>query len=251
MTRHLFVCFVVLSVVLAAGLATGQTVDENTITVTGNGSADSEADWAEVSLSLHGQGPTAQEAVFNCADICDRASAALAKVGVAKENIKVGAPRISRAFNYGQMGPGDPGADINRFSAANTLTVRINKVNAATVYDDVAKLMDAVVTVKGAEMSRMDYMQGRIDNSDAVTFGVNDPKPLRARAMTDALDDAKQLAEIAAAGAQKKLGPLVMLSVRSTTSGPMPSYGYGGPVAPSKPARATVSVGITATYKLQ
>jgi len=225
---------------------------DGSITVSASGNADADADWAELNIALDGHGPSAQEALFNCVDVCGRASAALEKQGVAKADVHVGLPRIagSNAFEA-MMPPGEGKNDAERFTVSNSLTVRIDKVNPATIYDEVCKLLDAVMTVKGAEMRHPEGVRDFMSSNDIVSFGVNDPKPLRDKAIANALDSAKELAQIVAAKAGKKLGPLVGVSIQGPENGGAMMAVMGMFAGPPKPGRGTYAVMLSATYKLE
>jgi uncharacterized protein YggE len=249
MRRYLFVGFVVLSVVLAAGQAMGRYSGtpnpENTITVTATGSVDADADWAEINLQMEGDGPTADDAMLACSDACERTIAALAKLGIAKNDTRMAMPQIN-----GSVGA-DENGEPERCSVNTTLTVRINKVDAATICDDVCKIVDAAIAAEKGQGKHAAGMRD-VTSGEAVVFGVRNPKPLRDTAISKALVATGELAEVAAAKAGKKLGPLLGIGIQSPDDAEEATLDAGTSGRPlQKAGRGTYSVSISATYKLQ
>jgi uncharacterized protein YggE len=258
MKRYTYAAFAVAVAMLSIQQAMSQAMvgpgPEGTIMVAATGTADTDADWAEVNLALEGRGATTQEALFNCTDVCSRAAAALDKLGLKKEDVRLGLPRITSG-GFGAMMPmpgpggGEAGAQ-QRFTVNNTMTVRINKVAPATIYDEICRIVDAAMTTKGAELKRPEGVRDFMSASDIVVFGVNDPKPLREKAISNALDNAKELAGVVAAKAGRTVGPLQGLSVQSgDNQGIMAMIQLF--TAPTKAGRATAQIAISATFKLQ
>ena len=228
---------------------------ENTLTVAVSGSADADADWAEVSLALEGHGQTAAEALLSNQDATQKATAQLVKLGLKPESLHLSLPRISDTGAQMPMGmPDEAKVQENRFSVTTGLTVRLDHFTPATLFESICRILDAVM-VAGKSGVHMPTMQDIMSSKDMVTFGVNDPKPLRDKAISDALDRATELATAVAAKAGKKLGGLVGIAAQGPEG---MGAGMGGIMAmvsmftsQAKPGRGTYNVSITATYRLQ
>ena len=259
MSTYAYAC-AVLFVLLHGSHAFGQVLampaPEGTLTVAASGSADADADWAEVALSFEGHGQTAAEALLSNQDAVQKASAQLEKLGLKKENLRLSLPRISSGGLQMQIAmPDDPKAQENRFSVTTSLAVRLDHFTPATLFESICGILDAVM-IPGKSGVRMPTMQDIMSSSkDMVTFGVNDPKPLRDKAVSDALDHANELATVVAAKAGRHLGPLIGVSAQGPDG---QGTGLGGIMAmvsmftsQAKPGRGTYSVSITATYRLQ
>ena len=257
-----YACICVVSVMLLCGSSAfgqffGMSGPDNTLTVSVTGIADCDADWAEVGFTISSHGPTAADALLSSQDQVQKATAQLEKAGFRKADARVGPPHIGASagsYSYGPPGPpGAPGedaaAEMDRFGVAVELTIRINHPAAGTLYDSVCRAMDAVI-VPGKSGARMLSDAEMMSSREMVIFGVDDPKPLRDKAIADALDRAAELAGVVAQKAGKKLGPLVNVGAQGTDEDrymmmpPMP-YGMG------KPGRSTYRASLSATYRLQ
>jgi uncharacterized protein YggE len=258
MLRYTHACALLL-VLLYGPHAYGQVLampaPESTLTVATTGSADADADWAEVALSLEGHGATAAEALLSNQDSVQKTTAQLERLGLKKESLRLSLPQIISSAMQMQIGmPEDPKAQENRFSVTTALAVRLDHFVPARLFESICAILDAVMS-PGKSGVRMPTMQDIMSSKDMVTFGVNDPKPLRDKAIADAMSRADELAAAVAARAGKKLGPLAGIAAQGPEGqGP----GMGGIMAmvnmltsQGKPGRATYSVSITATYRLQ
>ncbi|MCE5216327.1 SIMPL domain-containing protein [bacterium] len=219
---------------------------QDTITVTSMGTAEAPPEWAEVVLTIQGTGPTAQSALMVNQDRRDRAVSKLVEQGVKQADIKPGAPRIS-AGGLQQMMGGNK--DKDSFFVSSTLTVRINQIDPGLVFDDAARIVDAA-GAEGAAVNPMVVSQ-MLTSQDMIRFGVKDAKALQQKALSEAIDQSRSVAEMAAAKAGRKLGALVGLQVMGVgdEGGLMAMMRMFTP--PSGSGTASASAMVAATYKVE
>jgi uncharacterized protein YggE len=227
-------------------MPTGMPSPQDTITVTSMGSAEAPPEWAEVALTIEGTGPTAQSALMVNQDRRDRAISKLLEQGIKQADIKPGAPRISTGGLQQMMG-GDK--EKNNFFVSSTLTVRINQVDPGLVFDDAARIVDAAGAV-GAAATPMAVTQ-MLTSQELIKFGVKDATALQQKALSDAIDRSRAVAEMAAAKAGRKLGALLGLQIMGVgeEGGLMAMMRMFTP--PGSAGAASASAMVAATYKVE
>jgi uncharacterized protein YggE len=246
---------VVASVILCGSLAMGQLFvapgPEGTLSVTVTGSADGPADWVEISLSIDGKGATYQEALGVCQEASKAAVDELAALQIPQENVRLGPPEIGGDM-YAQMVMAVPGmeeqAGAARQIVRRSLTVRLAPIDPQTLDEKICQVLDAA-TDAGATIKAPGPVQQVYSQGGTVVFGVNEPKPLRDKAIANGLAAAKEVAEVAAASAGRKLGDIAGVQVSDMEAGYMAVVAAVG-LSP-KPGLATRNVSLTITYRLQ
>ncbi|MBM3476968.1 MAG: DUF541 domain-containing protein [Armatimonadetes bacterium] len=255
MRYGLRVWLVVVSLVLCGSLAMGQLFvapgPEGTLSVTVTGSADGPADWVEISLSIDGKGATYQEALGVCQEASKAVVDELAALGIPTEDVRLGPPEIGGDM-YSQMVMAVPGmeeqAAAARLAVRRSVTVRLAAIDPQTLDEKICQVLDAAAdagaTIKAPGPVQQVYSQG-----GAVVFGVNDPKPLRDKAIANGLAAAKEVAEATAASTGGKLGSIAGVQVSEMEAGYMAMVAAVG-LSP-KPGLATRNVSLTVTYRIQ
>lgn len=226
---------------------------ENTLSVTVTGSAEAPADWADLALSVEGKGATAQEALALCDAAAKAALDELAALQIAPENLRLGPPELG-PDPYAQMMaqvPGNEGEQPPAHTIRRTLTVRMTPVDAESVYEWFCGVID-VGADAGATLRTGSMMSGVLSGGhEAITFGVADPKPLRAQAIRNGLAAAKEAAEVTAAGSGRTLGEIAGLQVAEMSG----DQGYMGLIgamfSQPKPGLAVHNVSVTVTFRLE
>jgi len=219
----------------------------DTLTVSAFGNAEAPADWVDVTLYMKGEGENLESAIMLAQDECDRAVAELIDAGVAEKAIKRSEPQISSPGGMPIPMPEGQGA---KWSASIKLTVRVDKLDKATMYEDIANIVDAATSVAKADAKPNMGMMGMMTPAKLLTFGVNDTKALKGLAIKKALEEAQQTAAVAAEGAGKKLGPIMSLqSMDFGTEGIMAVMSMFS--QPSQAGVAAMSMFISVTYKLE
>ena len=198
------------------------------ITVTGVGTVSSVPDEAEFSLGIRTKGETAREALAANSETMDRVLAALKSAGVDKSDIKT--QNISVSPSYADEG------EIDGYTAGNTVSVKIHDLSKAGEVLDAAS--DAGANeVYGPSLSRSDQDE------------------LQAKALDDAVGDARKKAEALADAARVELGPVTAIT-EGFSGAPEPYYAEGGASAaldravPIEPGTQDVQATVTVTFAI-
>jgi uncharacterized protein YggE len=240
---------------LGRGQGGGAVGAPGTIAVTVTGSAEAPADWAELTLTVEGEGATAQEALGLCDASAQKALEELAALQIAPENLRLGAPEIGGGLDLaGQVMiqlPGQGGPPAQTQAVRRSLTVRMAPLDPQTVYEWFCGVVD-VGTDAGATLGGGNpLMQALPGRNPQIVFGVNDPASLRDEAIRNGLAAAKAVAEVTAVGCGRVLGdPIGVMVVQSP---PEQAYAnlVGAMLSPPKPGRAHHTVSVTVTYGLK
>ncbi len=172
------------------------------IAVTGEGLINVTPDMATISIGVTTEGETARAAMdANNAQL----SAALAQIraaGVEDKDIQTSGLSLGPRYDYNRT-KSDGTAQITGFMASNNVTVRIRAL------EKLGGVLDAVVT-DGA------------NTLGGVSFGLQDPDPVLDAARKDAVRDARRKAELYAAAAGVRLGPVRSISEQSGYAPPVP-----------------------------
>ena len=253
MKRWVCAGLVVALAVLCGSASFGQWVatpsPENTLTVSVTGTAESPADWVEVNLTVEGRGVNAQEALAKCQEACRNAVNELTALGLPEDAIQCAPPQISAGGLAQMMGAPPEGEEQGKFVVSRSLVVRLAPIDPETLYEDICRIID-VATDAGAGPKPVQQWSDMMSTGGIVTFGVNDPKPLRAKAIADGLEQAKEVADVVAASTGKKTSALSGVAVQE--------YGNEGVLAmfsmvgsPPTPEHGVYRVMLTVTYQLE
>jgi len=186
-----------LGVVALAGvgrpdLAGGASEPSGGITVTGTGTVQTTPDQAQFTLGVQSRGSTAREALAANSERMRRVLAALSAAGVAKKDVQTQDVSVSRAY-----------PEQDGYSARNSVLVTIRDLAQAGSILDAASNAGAN-DVYGPTLSR--------SNQDE----------LQAKALRDAVDDARAKARALAAAAGVQLGAVT--AITENGGAPMPYY---------------------------
>ncbi|MCL6500635.1 MAG: SIMPL domain-containing protein [Candidatus Pacearchaeota archaeon] len=198
---------IVIAVLVIAGLATflilqGKT-PSNTISVQGNALLKADPDLVTVYFRVETNASTAQEAKDKNAEIVNKATANLVKVGIPKDKIQ------TLDFNiYPEYDWIDGQQKFRGYKAVHSFKVELETAQI----DKVGAVIDAGVDAG----SLIDYI-----NFELSTAKQNEYK---AEALKQASQDAKTKAEAMVSGLGKKLGKLVSVSDMSFDYYPWPIY---------------------------
>jgi uncharacterized protein YggE len=197
------------------------------ITVTGMGTVTSVPNEAEFSLGLQTKGATAREALAANSEKMRRVLSALKSAGVDKADIKT--QDISVSPSYADEG------QIDGYTARNSVSVKIHDLSIA------GKILDAASNeganeVYGPSLSRSDQ--------DA----------LQAKALRDAVGDARKKAEALADAAGVRLGSVTAIT-EGSSGGPEPYYAQArlavaDKAAPVEPGTQDVQASVTVTFAI-
>ena len=202
-------------------LAGGASEPTGGITVTGTGTVQSVPDQAQFSLGVQTDGPTAREALAANSERMRRVLAALFAAGVAKGDVETQDVSVSKSY---------PG---NGYSADNSVSVTIRRLAKAGSILDLASNAGAN-DVYGPTLARSD--QDR----------------LQAKALQEAVGNARVKARVLAEAAGVRLGSVTAISEGG--SEPMPVYeaalAQRSPSAPIEPGKQQTSATVTVTFAI-
>jgi uncharacterized protein YggE len=199
------------------------------ITVNGAGTITSVPDEAEFSLGLQTKGATAREALAANSEKMARVLAALKSAGVDRSDIKT--QNISVSPSYAEEG------QIDGYTAGNSVSVKIHDLSNA------GKVLDAASSaganeVYGPSLTRSDQDQ------------------LQAKALRDAVGDARKKAEALADAAGVELGPVTAIT-EGFSGGPEPYYAEASgarlaadKAVPIEPGTQDVQATVTVTFAI-
>lgn len=177
------------------------------IVVIGEGEAAISPDLAIVTLSVLRENETARGALDQANKATADVIAAMKEAGVEARDLQTGGLQINPRYVYPQNGAEEQ-PRIVAYQVTNTLTVRVRDITR------VGEIIDRAVTLG-------------VNQGGSIAFTNDDPSAARTearrRAVNDAIERARTLAEAAGVG----LGPVVELSEQSYTQPPMPIAAAG------------------------
>lgn len=202
-------------------LAGGASEPAGGITVNGTGSVETVPDQAQFSLGVQSPGPTAREALAANSERVRRVLAALLAAGVAKRDVQTQNVSVSRAYP-------DSG-----YSAQNSVSVTIRDLAKAGSILDAASNAGAN-DVYGPTLTR--------SNQDE----------LQAKALREAVDDARAKAGALADAAGVRLGSVT--AITESAAEPMPYYAAElakrATSAPIEPGRQEIQASVRVTFAI-
>ena len=181
---------------LIAAPAQAQTASSQ-ILVSATGTVKTPPDMATIAFTLRGEGATSDEAATNL-----RNSAAKVSAGVLSFLGKA-ADYHSSNFSIAQVRSKD--CDANNYGQQRLST------GPCAIVGYIATMPVSVDTPRVADAGTLTGLVSRLGCNDASirSFWLRDDGPARRRAMQTALSNARNQAELIAAGAHAKLGPLI------------------------------------------
>jgi uncharacterized protein YggE len=205
--------------------------DRRTVTVSGTATIRSAPDQALVSLGVQTQANTAQGALQQNADRMTKVLAALASLGLTKDDLATSNVSLWPVY-------GSSGTDITGYQASNQVDVTVHDVTKA------GEVIDAGVAA-GANLT------------NGITFTLSEDDPALDRALADAVRDARGKAEIMANAGDASLGQVVTLVESGSPSYPPVYYGRdmavaseGGAATPIETPTLESQVSVSVTWEL-
>jgi len=209
---------------------------ERWIEVTGEGSVDVKPDFARVTLGVTTTGKDASEAVAANAKAVNALIGLLKSDGIAPADVQTSSLSITPQFSNPRQGSASEPAIVG-YSVSNMVTVTER---------DIPKLGALIDKSVGAGANAM-YSVG---------YGENDPSALLDKARPLAFADARRKADLYAAAAGARLGPLLRLAEQGGAQ-PIPMAGrlYAKAAAaaptPIEPGEDRLNVSVTARFELK
>lgn len=177
----------------------GTEASNRTVSTTGVATVRSAPDEALVTLGVHTDAPSAEEAMQSNADRMDDVIRALIDAGLSRDDLATSTISLYPRWN-------DTGSEVVGFTAENQITATVTNL------DRVGPIIDGGVSA-GANLA------------GGITFRVSNGNEAADRALTEAVADAKRKAELLAATGEDELG--VVLSISESGSSVPPPVFYG------------------------
>ncbi|TWG92927.1 hypothetical protein L598_004600000230 [Mesorhizobium sp. J18] len=194
------------------------------ITVSGEGEATVSPDMALLTLAVVRQAKTAREALDANNEAMTSVIEAMKEAGIEARDIQTSGLSISPQYVYPDEKNGEKEPRITGYEVTNTLSLRVRDLTK------LGEVIDQSVTLG-------------VNQGGGITFTNDDPsatlKEARKRAVTEALDKARTLAE--AAGVE--LGDVIEISERSINQPPMPFQAKAMRMEAAAPASVPIEAG--------
>lgn len=206
------------------------------IAVAGTGTVSVRPDIGLVNLGVEVTAATVAEARDQAADAMQEMQDAMAEEGVAAEDIQTQYFNIYPQYNYAENTP----PQITGYTVSNTVQVKVRDLNL------VSDVLDAAIAA-GGDAVRV----------NGISFTVEDPDQHLADARRDAVNDAREHAEVLAEAAGVELGAPVSVNESSTYGGEMyypardaVDTGQGGST-PVNPGEQELRVNVSVVFSIE
>lgn len=206
-----------------------------TVTVGGHGEAAGVPDRARVRLGVQVQGPTASEALRENSRRMAALVATLREAGIGERQIRT--DNVSLWPEYESAQPNEA-PKIVRYRAGNTVEVRVDDLKA------LGGVLDRAVAAGG-------------NTIDGVSFEIAEPAPLLDEARRAAMADARRRADLLAAAAGARLGPVLTIDESGGAApGPVPmprmrmSMAASAQDVPTSPGEQQLEANVQVTWEL-
>jgi uncharacterized protein YggE len=216
----------------AATTSTGTGAATNTVTASGTGTTQAAPDTAEMSFGVTAMSPNAKTALDDASKAAEQIAAALKKQGIAAEDIQTRDVSV-----YPQSVDQDGKQVITGYQASLNVTVKVR---------DISKLGEVISAANAAGANEI----------SGPTFTIDDPAPARAKAIDEAVADARKSAEAMAAAAGKSVGEV--LSMSSSDAGFVPSAMYSqadvagaAKSVPIEPGQLDITANVVVVFELK
>jgi uncharacterized protein len=214
-----------------AATSTGTGVATNTVTASGAGTSQAVPDTAEMSFGVTTTAANAKTALEDASKVAEQIATAVKKQGVAAEDIQTQDVSV-----YPQTVDQNGKQVITGYQASLSVSVKVR---------DIAKLGDVISAANAAGAN----------NISGPSFTVADPAPARAKAIDEAVADARTSAEAMAKAAGKSVGEVLSMSSSDAGVGPMAfaaadSAGSAKSV-PIEPGQLDVSANVVVVFELK
>ncbi len=209
-----------------AGAAAG------TVTASGMGTAQAAPDTAEMSFGVTTMASDAKSALDDASAVAEQIASAVKKQGVAAEDIQTRDVSV-----YPQTLDQDGKQVISGYQASLSVQVKVR---------DIAKLGEVISAANAAGANSI----------SGPAFTIADPAPVRAKAIDEAVADARKSAEAMAKAAGKSVGEVLSMSSGDVGLVSVPMYGGGGDMAeaakvPIEPGQLDVTANVVVVFELK
>ena len=228
--------FVALALALVALAGCGDTTTTagataNTVTASGTGTTQAVPDTAEMSFGVTTTSANAKSALDEASRGAAQIASAVKKQGIAAEDIQTQDVSV-----YPQTVDQNGRQVITGYQASLTVTVKVR---------DISKLGQVISAANGAGANDI----------NGPTFTVADPAPARAKAIEEAVADARKSAEAMAKAAGKSVGAVLSMSSSDvgTVPGAFSAAGVAGATksVPIEPGQLDITANVVVVFELK
>ena len=211
--------------------ATTSSAADATVTASGAGTAQAVPDTAEMSFGVTTTSSDAKAALDDASRIAAQIASAVKKQGVADEDIQT-----QNVSVYPQNVDQDGKRVITGYRASLSVRVKVR---------DISKLGDVISAANAAGANDI----------NGPTFTIDDPAPIRAKAIDEAVVDARKSAEAMAKAAGKSVG--AVLSMSSSDVGSVPGLPGASAMAgeaqsvPIEPGQLDITANVVVIFELK
>jgi uncharacterized protein len=228
---------VVLALALLALAGCGDTTNvtaaaaANTVTASGAGTTQAVPDTAEMSFGVTTTSANAKTALDEASRTAERIASAVKKQGIAGEDIQTQDVSV-----YPQTTDQNGKQVITGYQASLNVRVKVR---------DISKLGEVISAANAAGAN----------NISGPTFTIDDPAPVRAKAIDEAVADARKSAEAMAKAAGKSVG--AVLSMSSSDAGTVPMAFRAADAAgsaktvPIEPGQLDITANVVVVFELK
>jgi uncharacterized protein YggE len=198
------------------------------LSVSAEGEVEAAPDLANINLGVVTEGQTAQAAMQANAQRMNSLAQTLRRAGVAERDVQTANISVNPQYVYGEGVP----PRITGYQASNNVIVRVRQL------PNLGRIMDAAVAAGG-------------NTVNGVSFAFAEPEPKLDQARTQAVQRARQRAELYARAAGMQVSRIISISEGGAMPPPMPMLAMARmaaeaaptPVAPGE-VRMTVNVNV-------
>ncbi len=229
------VALALLLAVPAGALLAGAAAAAGKITVTGQGMVPAAPDMATIMLGATSQAETAKAAMADNSAAVAAILAQLKAAGIEDRDIQTSGLSLNPQFDYNKASDGTM-PEILGYIASNNVTVRVRALEGLGV------VLDQVIA-EGA------------NTFNGLTFGLASPEPVMDEARKLAVADARRKAELYAAAAGVRLGPVLTIAENGGYAEPAPMFrmaavSASGGAVPVASGEIGVTASVTIEYEV-
>jgi uncharacterized protein YggE len=204
----------------------------NTVTASGAGTTQAVPDTADMSFGVTTTSPNAKAALDEASKSAEQIASAVKKQGVAGEDIQT-----QNVSVYPQTVDQNGKQVITGYQASLSVSVKVR---------DISKLGEVISAANAA---------GANDISGP-TFSIGDPAPARAKAIDEAVADARKSAEAMAKAAGKSVGAVLSMSSSDVGMVPGPMYSTSDMAGaaksvPIQPGQLDITANVVVVFELK
>ena len=204
----------------------------NTVTASGAGTTQAVPDTAEMSFGVTTTSPNAKSALDEASRSAEQIAAAVKKQGIADKDIQTQDVSV-----YPQTVDQNGKQVITGYQASLSVRVKVR---------DIAKLGGVISAANAAGAN----------NISGPAFTVDDPAPARAKAIDEAVADARKSAEAMAKAAGKSVGAVLSMSSSDVGQVPGPMFSTSDVAGaaknvPIEPGQLDVSASVVVVFELK